>query len=161
MHIIKKALMEALLDDRLDIIATDHAPHTLEEKNNSYFKSPSGGPLVQHSVQAMMEFSKQGKITIGQVVTRMSHHPAILFRIEKRGFVREGYFADLVLVDPGLPQTVSQKNILSKCAWSPFEGHTFSSSITHTWVSGHLAFDHGSLDESTMGKRLLFGQDQV
>lgn len=149
-------IWKALLDDRIDVVATDHAPHTIEEKNNPYFKAPSGGPLVQHSLVAMLEFARQGKISLEKVVTKMSHHPATLFRIKDRGFVREGYFADLVLVDVNSPWQVSKENILAKCGWSPFEGETFHTRVTHTWVSGHLAYAGGELNESTMGRRLNF-----
>jgi dihydroorotase len=149
-------IFKALLDDRIDVIATDHAPHTVDEKNNTYFNAPSGGPLVQHSVVAMMEFFHQKKISLEKIVQKMSHNPAILFQISKRGFIREGYFADLVLVDPKKTWTVEKQNILSKCGWSPFEGNTFQSSITHTIVSGHLAYEDGKLNEEKMGQRLTF-----
>lgn len=152
----QKGILKALLDDRIDVIATDHAPHTWEEKQNSYFKSPSGGPLIQHSVVAMMEFYKQGKISIERVVEKMCHNPAILFRIEKRGYIREGYFADLVLVDPNSEWIVNKENIIAKCGWSPFEDQTFSSTIDTTWVSGHQAYHRGKFDESHMGQRMTF-----
>jgi len=145
-----------VLDNHIDVIATDHAPHTLEEKNNSYFKAPSGGPLVQHSVVAMLEFYHQKKIKIEKIVEKMCHHPAILFQIENRGFIREGYFADLVLADLKKPWTVSKENILAKCGWSPFEGQTFRSSIEKTWVSGRLAYDSGEILEGKSGQRLAF-----
>jgi dihydroorotase len=152
----QQAIFQGVLDDRLDVIATDHAPHTWEEKQNTYFKAPSGGPLVQHSLVAMLEFCRQGRITLEKVVQKMSHNPAILFQIEKRGFIREGYFADLVLVDLDKPWTVSKENIRSKCGWSPLEGVIFQAAVTHTFVSGHLAYADGILDESNMGQRLLF-----
>ena len=152
----KKAIFDAVLSDHLDVIATDHAPHTLEEKNNTYFKAPSGGPLVQHSVVAMLEQYHRGKISLEKVVEKMAHNPAILFEIEKRGYVREGYFADLVLVDLDNSWKVSKENILAKCGWSPFEGQTFQSRITHTLVSGHLAYEEGKFDESEKGRRLTF-----
>lgn len=152
----KEALFQAMLDDRLDVIATDHAPHTWEEKQNGYFKAPSGGPLVQHSLVAMLDFYHQGKIGIEKVVQKMAHNPAILFQIEKRGFIREGYFADLVMVDNASPWVVDKSNILAKCGWSPFEGHQFQSKVTHTWVSGHLAYSNGHFDESQNGMRLRF-----
>ncbi|HMJ69677.1 MAG TPA: dihydroorotase [Cyclobacteriaceae bacterium] len=152
----REGIWKALLDGRIDVIATDHAPHTLEEKAETYFKAPSGGPLVQHSLVAMMEYYQQGKITVEQIASKMSHHPAILFRVEKRGFIREGYFADLVLVDPSSSWKVDKNNILYKCGWSPFEGQTFHSAITHTWVSGHLAWENGRLDDSKRGMRLAF-----
>jgi dihydroorotase len=158
---IKKAtdqqeILRAVLDDRIDVIATDHAPHTLEEKANSYFKAPSGGPLIQHSLVAMLELYHQGKIGLEKVVQKMSHNPAILFNIEKRGFIREGYFADLVLVDLNKPWTVDRGNVLAQCGWSPLEGVTFRSAVTHTWVSGHLAYAEGKFDESKRGERLSF-----
>lgn len=152
----QQAVFNAVLDDRIDVIATDHAPHTWQEKQNSYFNAPSGGPLVQHSLVALMEFYKQGKISLEKMVEKMCHNPAILFQIEKRGFIREGYFADLVLIDPNSAWTVSKSNILAKCGWSPFEGQTFSSSIHSTWVSGHLAYSEGRIDDSKLGVRLTF-----
>ena len=152
----KEALLKALLDDKLDVIATDHAPHTLEEKNNTYFKAPSGGPLVQHALPAMLEFVKNGKISLGKVVEKMCHNPAICFKIENRGFIRESYFADLVLVDLNKPWEVNRDNILYKCGWSPFEGETFNAKITHTFVNGHLVYENGYFDESQKGMRLTF-----
>ena len=152
----KKGLLQGLLDDKLDIIATDHAPHTWEEKQAKYKKAPSGVPLVQHSLQTMLEFVKQGKLSLEKMVEKMSHAPAILFNIRERGYIREGYWADLVLVDLNKPYTVSKDNIYYHCGWSPFEGYTFGSTITHTFVSGHLAFANGSFDESKKGERLLF-----
>ena len=152
----KEAVFEALLDDRIDIIATDHAPHTLEEKNNTYFNAPSGGPLVQHALVAMLELYHQGKIRLEKIVEKMCHAPAICFQVEKRGFIREGYAADLVLVEIDNPWEVNKDNILYKCAWSPFEGNTFKSRVTHTWVNGHLAYQNGSFDESQKGHRLTF-----
>jgi dihydroorotase len=152
----QQAILKAVLDDRIDVIATDHAPHTLEEKKQAYTKAPSGGPLLQHSLVAMLEFYHQGKIALEKVVQKMSHHPAILFQIQKRGFIREGYFADLVLVDFNSPWTVSRENILSKCGWSPFEGQAFRSKVTQTFVSGHLAYADGAFNEQKMGERLLF-----
>ena len=154
----RKALFQALLDDKLDVIATDHAPHTLDEKDSTYFKAPSGGPLVQHALPAMLEFYKNGDISLERVVEKMCHNPAICFQIEKRGFVKEGYFADLVLVDLEKPWEVTKENILYKCAWSPFEGETFNSTITHTFVNGHIAYEYGSFDESKKGKRLKFNR---
>ena len=152
----KKALFQALLDDKLDVIATDHAPHTLEEKANSYFKAPSGGPLVQHALPAMLEFFKNGKISLEKVVEKMCHNPAICFKVENRGFIREGYFADLVLVDLNNPWEVNKENILYKCGWSPFEAEIFNAKITHTLVNGHIAFEHGKFNESKNGMRLTF-----
>lgn len=154
----RDAILAALLDDRIDVIATDHAPHTIEEKSQTYFKAPSGGPLVQHSVVAMMELFHQGKISLEKIVLKMSHNPAILYRVEKRGFIREGYFADLVVVDPDAPWTVSRENILAKCGWSPFEGVRFRSRVTDTFVSGHWAWHDGTLNENQMGQRLSFSR---
>ena len=151
-------LWEALLDDRIDVLATDHAPHTLEEKNNVYTKAPSGGPLVQHAVTAILEKVKEGVISIEKAVEKMSHNPAKLFQIEKRGFIKEGYFADLVLIDTNKPQIVSKDNILYKCGWSPFEGTTFSSSITHTFVNGNLIYNQGVFNEKIKGKRITFNR---
>ncbi|MEN8137128.1 MAG: dihydroorotase [Bacteroidota bacterium] len=152
----RDALWKALLDDRIDVIATDHAPHTLEEKNNTYLKAPSGGPMVQHSLTAMLEFSHQNKISVEKVVEKMCHNPSILFEIEKRGFIREGYWADLVLVDLSSPWTVNKENLLYKCGWSPFEGNTFRSKVTHTFVNGNLVFNTGKFDEDYRGMRLKF-----
>lgn len=152
----QKAILQGVLNNNIDVIATDHAPHLLEEKENSYFKAPSGGPLVQHSLVAMLEMHHQGKIALERVVEKMSHNPAILFQIKERGFIREGYFADLVLVDFNKPWTVAKENILAKCGWSPFEGQEFRSSVTHTFVSGHLAYENGMFSHTQMGQRLLF-----
>lgn len=152
------AILRAVLDDRIDVIATDHAPHTWEEKQNDYFNAPAGGPLIQHSIVALLEFYKQGKISLEKIVEKMCHNPAILFRIEKRGYIREGYFADMVLVEMNKPWLVEKKNIVAKCGWSPFEGQTFSSSIHSTWVSGHLAYTEGKFDEHQMGKRMTFNR---
>jgi dihydroorotase len=152
----KAALWEALLSDKIDVIATDHAPHTLEEKNNSYFKAPSGGPLVQHSLVAMLEMSKKGFITLEKVVQKMCHAPADLFRVDRRGYIREGYFADLVLVDPHQSWVVSPENILYKCGWSPFEGTEFSHQVVKTFVNGNLVFNKGEIQGSTFGRRVEF-----
>ncbi|MGE0635500.1 MAG: dihydroorotase [Bacteroidia bacterium] len=149
-------ILKAVLDNRIDIIATDHAPHTWEEKQNKYLKAPSGGPLVQHALPAMLEFYKQGKISLEKIAEKMSHAVADCFQIENRGYIREGYFADLVLVDLEKPWTVSKENILYKCGWSIFEGQQFQSSITHTFVNGHLAYQNGHFDESIKGKRMTF-----
>ncbi len=157
----RAAIFDAVLNDRIDVIATDHAPHTLEEKNNKYFKAPSGGPLVQHSLQALLEFYHQGKISLEKIVEKACHNPAKLFRIEERGFIREGYWADLVLVDLEQTEKVSKENILYKCGWSPFEGVDFHSKITHTIVSGHLAYQNGQFDEKIKGKRIKFLADTV
>jgi dihydroorotase len=152
----RKVLWEALLDDRIDVIATDHAPHTLEEKKQSYLKAPSGGPLVQHAVVAMFEAHLQGKISVEKIVQKMAHNPAILFKIEKRGFVKEGYYADLAIVNSGLPWTVKKDNIFAKCGWSPFEDFTFRSRITHTFVNGQLVYQNFKVKDIRCGKRLLF-----
>ncbi|AZI67215.1 dihydroorotase [Kaistella daneshvariae] len=155
----RSGLWEALLDDRIDVIATDHAPHTWEEKQNVYTKAPSGGPLVQHSLNIMLENFRNGKISLEKLVEKMCHNPAILFEIEKRGFIREGYKADLVLVDIHDSYTVSKENILYKCGWSPLEGTTFHSKITHTFVNGFLAVDNGKISEEKHGERLLFDRN--
>jgi dihydroorotase len=152
----RKVLWEALLDDRIDVIATDHAPHTLEEKKQSYVNAPSGGPLVQHAVVAMFEAYHQGKIGVAKIVEKMCHNPAKIFKIEKRGFIKVGYFADLVIVNAGLPWSVSKDNILSKCGWSPFEKFTFKSRITHTFVNGELVYTPFVVKNIRAGKRLLF-----
>ncbi len=154
----REGLWEALLDDRIDVIATDHAPHTLEEKSNNYISAPSGGPLVQHALPALLNKSLEGKITIEKIVEKMCHNPAKLFQIEKRGFIREGYFADLVLVDVNDPWTVSKENVLYKCGWSPFEGTTFQSKITRTFVNGHLIYDQGKFNDTIKGKRITFNR---
>lgn len=152
----RKELWEALNDGRIDVIATDHAPHTLEEKKQSYTKAPSGGPLVQHAVVAMFEAFHQGKISIEKIVEKMCHNPAKIFKIEKRGFIKVGYYADLVIVNPGLPWSVKKENILAKCGWSPFEGFTFKSRITHTFVNGQLIYSAFKVKDIRAGKRLLF-----
>lgn len=149
-------IFEAVLNDTIDVIATDHAPHTLEEKQLTYLKAPSGGPLVQHSILAMLDFYHDKKITLEKIVEKMSHHVADLFRIYKRGYIREGYYADIVLVNLKKSNTVTKQNILYKCGWSPFEGHTFKSSIEKTFVNGHLVYDNGRFDESILGNRLVF-----
>lgn len=152
----KDGLWEALLDDRIDVIATDHAPHAWEEKQNVYTKCPSGAPLVQHSLVVMLENYKNGKISLERIVEKMAHNPAILFRIEKRGFIREGYKADLVLVDLNQNWTVKKENILYKCGWSPLEGTEFHSKVTHTFVNGNLVYENGKINEEKFGERLLF-----
>ena len=152
----RKALWEALLDDRIDVIATDHAPHTLEEKQQPYLKAPSGGPLVQHALVALFEAHHQGKISIEKIVEKMAHNPAKIFKIEKRGFIREGYFADLAIVNAGQPWNVRKDNILYKCGWSPFEGYSFKSRITHTFVNGELVYQNGKVKDIRRGQRLLF-----
>ena len=152
----KEALWDALLDNRLDVIATDHAPHTWHEKNESYDKAHAGLPLVQHSVLLMLQYVKDGRITIEKVVEKMSHHVALCFNIRDRGFIREGYYADLVLVDMNKLYTVSTDNIFYKCGWSPLQGTIFSSTITHTFVNGNLVYENGMFNESYTGKRLQF-----
>lgn len=152
----RAALWEALLDGRIDVIATDHAPHTLEEKSKKYSQAPSGGPLVQHALIALLEASKNGQISIEKIVEKTAHNPAILFQIEERGFIREGYHADLVIINPDAPSIVKTDNILYKCGWSPFEGQTFSAAVTHTFVNGALAYENGEINEEKSGQRLLF-----
>ena len=152
-------LWEALLDDRIDIIATDHAPHTLEEKDNVYTKCPSGAPLVQHSLVTMLEYFRKGKISLEKIVEKMCHNPATLFQIEKRGFIREGYKADLVLVDLNSNWTVSKENILYQCGWSPLEGQNFHSKVTHTFVNGHLTFNEGKFSETKNAERMLYSRE--
>jgi len=154
----RDAILKGVLDNHIDVIATDHAPHTLEEKSATYFKAPSGGPLVQHAMVALLELHKQGKITLEQLVEKTSHAVATCFGIEKRGFIRKGYHADLVLADTHSPWTVDRSNVYYKCGWSPFEGTTFSSRITHTFVNGNLAYQDGRFDESHRGERLLFNR---
>jgi dihydroorotase len=151
-------IFKAVFDDRIDVIATDHAPHTIEEKSQPYSKAPSGGPLVQHALIAMIEFYKQGKITLEKIIEKMAHNPAICFQIEKRGFIREGYWADLVLVDLNKNLTVSKSNLLYKCGWSPFEGQTFGSVVVSTIVSGNLVYENGKLIDGIFGKRMVFNR---
>ena len=152
----KDALWKALLDDRIDVIATDHAPHTLEEKSNPYTTCPSGGPLVQHALVAMMEAYNKGKISMEKIVEKMCHNPAKIFKIENRGFIKEGYFADLVLVNPHMPWSVKKENIIAKCGWSPFEGVSFKSRVTHTFVNGKLVYANGKVKDIIAGERLTF-----
>jgi dihydroorotase len=154
----KEAVLQAVLDDRIDVIATDHAPHTLLEKQNTYFNAPSGGPLVQHALVALLELHHQGKISLQKIVEKTSHAPAICFQVEKRGFIREGYWADLVLVDLQDPWTVDKSNVLYKCGWSPFEGQEFQSKVSRTWVNGNLVYDQGKLNNDIKGSRLLFNR---
>lgn len=154
----KDALWKALLDDRIDVIATDHAPHTLEEKNNVYTKAPSGGPLVQHGLVAILEAYHQGKISIEKIVEKMCHNPAILFQIEKRGYIKEGYFADLVIVNANHPWTVNKDNIVCKCGWSPFEGTSFKSRISHTFINGELVYENFKFYNTKAAKRLTFSR---
>jgi len=156
----KEALWNALLDDRLDVIATDHAPHTLEEKNEPYEKAHAGLPLVQHSLLLMLHYAKEGKITIEKIVEKMSHAVAVCFNISNRGYIREGYFADLVIVDLQGVTKVSKDNILYKCGWSPLEGMTLPASVTHTFVNGNLVYEKGAWNESIKGERLKFERDK-
>ena len=152
----RDAVFQAVLDDHIDIIATDHAPHTIEEKSQDYKNAPSGGPLVQHALIAMLEFYKKGKISLEKIVEKMAHSPAICFQVDKRGFIREGYWADLVLVDLNKSYAVNRNNVLSKCGWSPFEGEVFSSSVVSTIVSGTLVYENGQIKNGIYGKRLAF-----
>ncbi len=154
----KDGLWKALLDDRIDVIATDHAPHTLEEKNNPYTKAPSGGPLVQHALPALLEMCHKGIISIEKLVEKTAHNPAILFQIKDRGYIKKGYKADLVLVDANAPWTVTKENILYKCGWSPFEGATFKSRITHTFVNGMLAYNNFKFTTKPKAERLTFNR---
>jgi dihydroorotase len=152
----KEALWKALLDGRLDVIATDHAPHTWEEKNEPYEKAHAGLPLVQHSLSLMLHYVKKGSISLEMVVEKMSHAVAKCFQIKERGFIREGYFADLVMIDMNQSNTVSKENILYKCGWSPLEGFTFPATITNTFVNGNKVYGNGMFDESQCGQRLKF-----
>lgn len=154
----REALWAALNDDRIDVLATDHAPHTLEEKQNPYTKAPSGGPLVQHALLALLTAVKAGKITLEKMVEKACHNPAILFQIAKRGYLREGYFADLVLVDLNKTVTVKKEDLLYQCGWSPFEGTTFDAAIEKTWVNGNLVYDQGHIIEIDSAKRLTFNR---
>ena len=151
-------LLKAASGNRLAVIATDHAPHTAEEKDNTYFKAPSGGPMVQHSLVTMLELAKQGKITKEKVIEKMCHAPADLFKVEKRGYLREGYFADITLVDQNQKWTVEKSNILYKCGWSPLEGQEFSHKVTQTFVNGNLVFDNGTINDKIKGVALIFNR---
>jgi dihydroorotase len=155
----RKAILEAVRTNRIDVIATDHAPHTVQEKNQSYFKAPSGGPLVQHALLALLDLVAQGELSLEQVVEKTSHAPARLFQIKNRGFIREGYQADLVLIDPNRSWEVKSNNIRYKCGWSPFDGHTFKSRIIHTFVNGYHAYEKGLLHEEKPGQRLEFNRN--
>ena len=152
----REGIWRALLDNRIDVVATDHAPHTIEEKSNTYLSAPSGGPLVQHALLSMFEHAERGKISIERIVEKMAHNPAILFRIEKRGYIREGYFADLVVVEPRSGETVASDNILYQCGWSPFEGTKFSHRIDRTFVNGEIVYENDKVIEAGIGKRLQF-----
>lgn len=154
-----KAILQAVIDNRIDVIATDHAPHTLEEKQQSYLQAPSGGPLVQHALLAMLEKMEQGTISMEKIVEKMAHHPAILFNIQHRGFIREGYYADLVLIDKK-PQIITKESIRSKCGWSPFEGQQFSYTVDTTFVNGNIVFSHNTIQEGNLGSRLMFNRHQ-
>ncbi|WP_295719489.1 dihydroorotase [Mucilaginibacter sp.] len=154
----RDAILQAVLDGKIDVIATDHAPHTMEEKALPYLQAPSGGPLVQHALPAMLELYHHGKISLEQIAEKMAHNVATCFQLDKRGFIREGYWADLVLVDLNKPWNVNSSNILYKCGWSPFEGTTFRSKIAYTLVSGNVAYANGSLVEGNVGKRLNFNR---
>ncbi|MGB5237651.1 MAG: dihydroorotase [Flavobacteriaceae bacterium] len=154
----REGLWKALLDDRIDVVATDHAPHTLKEKKQAYTAAPSGGPLVQHALPAMLEKHLDEVISIEKIVRKMCHNPAVLFDVEHRGFVREGYFADLAVINIGNPWQVDSDNVLYKCGWSPFEGTKFRSKVTHTFINGHLAFNQGELSERKNSLRLTFNR---
>jgi dihydroorotase len=155
----KRGLLKALLDDRIDLVTTDHAPHSLDEKQKPYFQSMSGAPIVQHSLNIMLEFYKQGLISLEKIVEKMCHNPATLYRIEKRGFIREGYFGDLTIVDLNSSWTVGKENILSKCGWSPLEGTTFQTKVTHTFVNGNLIYNQGKFNETVKGQALTTAND--
>ncbi|GER60370.1 dihydroorotase [Patiriisocius marinus] len=152
----RDGLWQALNEGRIDVIATDHAPHTLEEKDNVYTKAPSGGPLVQHAVEALFEMVNKGRITVEKLVEKIAHNPAILFQIKERGYIRKGYKADLVIIDPNSPWTVTKENIAYKCGWSPFEGTTFKSRVKYTFVNGQIVYDNGRILEANKGQRIEF-----
>tara|TARA_B100001287_G_scaffold118118_1_gene99455 strand:- start:1426 stop:2757 length:1332 start_codon:yes stop_codon:yes gene_type:complete len=152
----KKALLKAVINDKIDVIATDHAPHTIDEKSKPYLQAPSGGPLVQHALPAMLELYHQKKISLQKIIEKMCHNPAICFNVEKRGFIKEGYYADLILVNLNSPWKVNKENLLYKCNWSPFEGDIFKSKITHTIVNGNIVYNNGVFYEGNKGMRLTF-----
>ena len=152
----KKALLKAVINDKIDVIATDHAPHTIDEKSKPYLQAPSGGPLVQHALPAMLELYHQKKISLKKIIEKMCHNPAICFNVEKRGFIKEGYYADLILVNLNSPWKVNKENLLYKCNWSPFEGDIFKSKITHTIVNGNIVYNNGVFYEGNKGMRLTF-----
>ncbi|MDG1330949.1 MAG: dihydroorotase [Crocinitomicaceae bacterium] len=154
----RDAIFQGVLDNKIDVIATDHAPHTIEEKENKYLTAPSGGPLVQHALMAMLQKVEDGLISIERVVEKMAHAPAVLFRVEERGYIREGYFADLVVVDPNKDYLVSKENVLYSCGWSPFEGVNFTNSVDMTFVNGNLVYKNGLVIDGTTGSRLLFNR---
>ena len=152
----RQALLAAVANGPIDVLATDHAPHTLDEKQSTYFKAPSGGPLVQHQLVGLLELYHRQQLSLEVIVQKACHNPAELFQVDRRGYVRPGYYADLVLVETDSPWTVNRSNVLSKCGWSPFEGQTFRSKVSHTWVSGHLAYEQGEFHEGQAGHRLRF-----
>lgn len=154
----RDGLWKALLEDRIDVIATDHAPHTIEEKANSYLNAPSGGPLVQHALEALFEMYHRGRISVEKIVEKAAHNPAILFQIKDRGYIREGYKADLVLIDPNAPWRVTKDNTIYKCGWSPFEGTTFKSRITHTIINGTLSYENGKFPAKAKAERITFNR---
>lgn len=154
----KNALWDALNNDRIDVIATDHAPHTIKEKSKKYLECPSGGPLVQHGLVSMVQHFLNNKISLQKIVTKMCHNPADLFQVERRGYIRKGYYADIVLLDLNSPWKVEKKNILYKCKWSPFEGITFDSKVTHTFINGKLVFENGKFDDSFRGREITFNR---
>lgn len=155
----RDGILAGVLSGAIDVIATDHAPHTRDEKNLPYLQAPSGGPLVQHALLALLDMYHDGRLTLEQVVQKTAHNTAICFNVSKRGFIREGYWADLVLVDLNKPYHVHPGNILSKCGWSPFEGHTFQSSVSHTFVSGQLVYHNDTIRETSLGMRMLFDRN--
>ncbi len=154
----RNALIEGINSNKIDIIATDHAPHTIDEKSNNYIKAPSGGPMVQHSLLAMLDLYHHGLLSLSKIAEKMCHAPADIFNVSKRGYIRKGYWADLVLVDPHKDYTVTRDNLLYKCRWSPMEGHTFQSSVTHTFLNGHLVYDNGNVKDFRVAKRLEFNR---
>lgn len=154
----KRALLDAVKSGKIDVIATDHAPHTLDEKNNSYLKALSGGPMIQHSLIAMLEFYHQGEISLENIIDKMCHTPADIFQIERRGYIRDNYYADLVLIDPDQEWNVTTDNLFYKCKWSPFENQVFHFAVTHTFVNGHIAFRDGDIIEPAYGKQLIFNR---
>jgi dihydroorotase len=154
----RQALLKAVIDDRIDIISTDHAPHSFEDKQKKYSDAPSGIPGVQHSLVAMLELYHQGLISLEKLVEKMCHNPALCYNVAQRGFIRKGYFADLAIIDLNSPWTVDKSNILYKCKWSPFENQTFKSKVTHTFVNGHLSYNNGNFDESIKGRKILFNR---
>jgi dihydroorotase len=151
-------ILKGVLSDKIDVIATDHAPHTIEEKNQVYTKAPSGGPLVQHALVAMLEMYHQGKISLEKIVEKMCHNPAVCFQVEKRGFIKEEYYADLVVIDTNNPWKVEKSNLLYKCGWSPFEGTVFQSKVLMTFVNGNLVYNNGVFNEDIKGMRLTFNR---